>query len=275
MTNPKRTLMTMAVIVAAGLALSGCTSASSAPAVDNTLDTITAGTLRVGVTADSKPYAYTENGQIKGFDVDLATEVAKRLDLKSEFVAQEFSALIPAVANGQFDMAAASTSDTEERRKTVDFSDHYFIGYITVLAAKSAGITDDVKTLAGKRLGIIQGTLQDSYAQDHFTGAELVRFPDNNSAIAALKAGTIDAHFLDYPVAQDYAAADPNKSLEIAINIEVPEYPVGFPIKKGNDVLRKAINGALKDIIADGTWLKIETSYFPDQPVSDQFKPVK
>jgi polar amino acid transport system substrate-binding protein len=177
------------------------------------------------------------------------------------------------VANKQYDMVAASTSDTEKRRQTVDFSDHYFIGYISVLAPKTAGITKDAASLNGKRLGIVQGTIQDNYAQQQFTGAKLVRFPDNNSAVAALRAGTIDAHFLDFPVAEEYAKSDPNKALEIAINIEVPDFPVGFPIRKGNTALMTAVNEQLKAIIADGTWLKIDKSYFPDQPVPAQFKP--
>lgn len=266
MTNRRKfiALMTSTVM----LALAGCGGGSG-----NDLGTMKSGVLRVGVTADSKPYAYTENGQIKGFDVELATEVAKRLNLKPEFVAQEFSTLIPGVANKQFDLVAASTSDTEKRRQTVDFSAHYFIGYISVLARKSAGITKDVASLDGKRLGIVSGTLQDNYAQEHFKGAKLVRFPDNNSAIAALRAGTVDAHFLDFPVAEQYAGSDPNKALEVAINIEVPEYPVGFPIRKGNSALMKAVNEQLAAIIADGTWLKIDQSYFPQQPVPAQFKP--
>jgi polar amino acid transport system substrate-binding protein len=265
-----RALAAAAAVAALGLALSAC--ASGAGGAPNELGTITAGTLRIGTTGDTKPYAYTEDGELQGFDVEMAREVAKRLGLEPEFVTQEFSALLPAVANGQLDMAAASISDTEERRATVDYSSHYFIGYISVLAATGSGITSDAASLDGKRLGIVQGTLQDSYAQEHFTGAELVRFPDNNSAIAALGSGTIDAHFLDFPVAEDYAAAS-NGQQSIAINIEVPEYPVGFPIAKGQDALKKAVDDALADIVADGTWLEIDQRFFPDQPVPDQFQP--
>jgi polar amino acid transport system substrate-binding protein len=265
-----RALAAAAAVAALGLALSAC--ASGAGGAPNELGTITAGTLRIGTTGDTKPYAYTEDGELQGFDVEMAREVAKRLGLEPEFVTQEFSALLPAVANGQLDMAAASISDTEERRATVDYSSHYFIGYISVLAATGSGITSDAASLDGKRLGIVQGTLQDSYAQEHFTGAELVRFPDNNSAIAALGSGTIDAHFLDFPVAEDYAAAS-NGQQSIAINIEVPEYPVGFPIAKGQDALKGAVDDALADIVADGTWLEIDQRFFPDQPVPDQFQP--
>jgi polar amino acid transport system substrate-binding protein len=258
-------------LLAAGLALTAC-SASASSETENTLGTLSAGTLRIGTTGDTKPYAYTENGELQGFDVEIAREVASRLDLEPEFVTQEFSALLPAVANGQLDMAAASISDTEERRETVDFSDHYFIGYISVLAAAASGITDDPASLDGKRLGIVQGTIQDSYAQENFAGAELVRFPDNNSAVSALGAGTVDAHFLDFPVAEEYAAAS-DGTQEIAINVAVPEFPVGFALSKSGSELSDAVNGALADLIADGTWLDIDQKYFPDQPVPEQFEP--
>jgi len=272
--NPFRTRVAAAAatVAALGLVLSGCSA--SADGATNDLGTVTAGTLRIGTTGDTKPYAYTEDGELQGFDVEMAREVADRLGLEPEFVTQEFSALLPAVANGQLDMAAASISDTEERRETVDYSSHYFIGYISVLAAEGSGITDDESSLDGKRLGIVQGTLQDSYAQENFTGAELVRFPDNNSAIAALSSGTIDAHFLDFPVAEDYAAAS-DGTQSVAINIEVPEYPVGFPIAKGNTELKDAVDDAVADIVADGTWLEIDQRFFPDQPVPDQFQPTE
>ncbi|MBD8141125.1 amino acid ABC transporter substrate-binding protein [Frigoribacterium sp. CFBP 13605] len=262
----------LAAVAALGLALTACSSGGAEAGASNELGTVSAGTLRIGTTGDTKPYAYTEDGELQGFDVEMAKEVAKRLGLETEFVTQEFSALLPAVANGQLDMAAASISDTEEREKTVDFSDHYFIGYISVLAADGSGITDDESSLDGKRLGIVQGTIQDSYAQENFTGAELVRFPDNNSAVAALGSGTIDAHFLDFPVAEEYAAAS-NGSQTIAINVAVPEFPVGFPIAKGNDALKTAVDGAVADIVADGTWLEIDQKFFPDQPVPDEFQP--
>lgn len=272
-TPTARRLIPFTAAIAAVLVLSAC-AGPAAGETSNELGTLSPGTLRIGATGDAKPYAYTENGELKGFDVEIAREVAKRIDLEPEFVTQEFSALLPAVANGQLDMAAASISDTEKRRETVDFSEHYFIGYISVLAATSSGITDDVASLSGKRLGLVQGTIQDEYAQANFAGAELVRFPDNNSAIAALNSGTIDAHFLDFPVAEDYAAQSGGKTA-IAINVPVPDFPVGFGLPKGNDALAAAVNGALADIIADGTWLQIDMAYFPDQPVPAQFEPTK
>ena len=72
----------------------------------------------------------------------------------------------------------------------------YLAGYLTVITSDSSVEEED--DLAGKRLGVVQGTLQEKYATEHFTDTEIVRFPDNNAGISALNSGTIDAHFADY-----------------------------------------------------------------------------
>lgn len=263
----------VAVIAALAIGLTACSGTSSASTSSSGDDygTLTAGTLKIGTLSDAKPYAYTENGKLTGFEVDMATAIAKHMDLKPVFVQQEFSTLLPAVAAGSLDVAAASTSVTAERKKSVDFSDTYFIGYISVITPKGSTISKDYDSLKGKRLGLMQGTLEDQYAQDHFPGVQIVRYPDNNSAVAAMKSGSIDSVFLDYPNGQDFMDADP--SIEMPINIELPEYPVAMSIHKDKPALKKGINKAIKEIIASGEWLTIEKKYYPDAPVPDQFQP--
>jgi polar amino acid transport system substrate-binding protein len=105
----------------------------------------------------------------------------------------------------------------------------------------------------------------------NFPTAQLVRFPDNNSAVSALVSKTIDAHFTDIAAAQDYAKQ--HKELKIVANIPSFDAPAGFAVKKGNTALLNAINKALDAAIDDGTWLKLYRQFFPDMPVPDQYKP--
>ena len=91
------------------------------------------------------------------------------------FTGQDFSALLPSVANGRFDVAAAAIGTTEARKKTVAFSDGYLAGYLSVLASDPS--IKSAETLAGKRLGVVQGTLQEIYARAHFTSSDIVNFP--------------------------------------------------------------------------------------------------
>ncbi|MFJ4221182.1 ABC transporter substrate-binding protein [Curtobacterium luteum] len=261
----------IAVVAALAVGLTACSATSSASSSGNDYGTLTAGTLKIGTLSDAKPYAYTENGKLTGFEVDMATAIAKHMDLKPVFVQQEFSTLLPAVAAGSLDVAAASTSVTAERKKSVDFSDTYFIGYISIITPSGSSITKKASSLKGKRLGLMQGTLEDQYAQDHFPGVQIVRYPDNNAAKAAMQAGSIDAVFLDYPIAQDFV--DQDSSIQMPINIELPEYPVAMSMHKDKPKLKQGINKAIKEIISSGEWLEIEKKYYPDAPVPDQFQP--
>src|SRR6476660_4839613 len=195
-----------AAALAGVLALSGCGSTSAASTTENNpYGLIQPGTIRVASLGDSKPYTFADaSGNFTGFDVELFKDVAHRAGVDNViFTGQDFSGLLAAVANGQFDVGVAAIGITDERKKTVDFSDGYLAGYLTVLAPKSANLTD-VAQLNGKRLGVVQGTLQETYAVTNFPDAQLVRFPDNNSAVLAVNSGSVDAHFLDYEAAKDY-----------------------------------------------------------------------
>ncbi len=118
---------------------------------------------------DLKPYTFTDaQGNFTGFDVELFTDVAKRSGVgKVVFTGQDFSAVLPGVANGQFDVGVAAIGITPARKQTVDFSNGYLAGYLTVMTTKNSGIKS-VNDLAGKRLGVVQGTLQEAYAVKNF-----------------------------------------------------------------------------------------------------------
>jgi polar amino acid transport system substrate-binding protein len=194
-----------AAALAAVLALSGCgasSSASSAPA-DNPYGLIQPGTIRVASLGDSKPYTFADaQGNFTGFDVELFKDVAHRAGVDNVvFTGQDFSGLLAAVANGQFDVGVAAIGITDKRKETVDFSEGYLAGYLTVITTKTSGIKD-ADGLSGKRLGVVQGTLQEAYAVKNFTSANLARFPANTTAISAVNSGDVDPPFLDYQAAK-------------------------------------------------------------------------
>ncbi|WP_425487701.1 ABC transporter substrate-binding protein [Mycoplana rhizolycopersici] len=242
-------------------------------AEDNPLGLIDPTVISVGTMGDAKPYAFTtSDGNFTGFDIELFLNVAERIGFKKDqviFTGQEFAALMPSVANGRFDVAAAAIGTTDKRKETVDFSEGYLAGYLSIMTPNAA--IRDAASLQGKRLGVVQGTLQEIYAQKNFTGADLVKFPDNNSAVAALNNGTVDAHFLDFEAAKDYSGRYPD--LKIAVNIPSFDAPAGFVVRKGNDPLREALNKALHDAMQDGTWKKIHEKWFPGTPMPAEYLP--
>ncbi|MHC5559044.1 ABC transporter substrate-binding protein [Kocuria sp. U4B] len=267
-----RLLAVVAALCAVLLALTGCAGSDAAEsAQDNPYNLIDPGTIRVASLGDSKPYTFTdESGEFTGFDVELFRDVAGRAGIEEVvFTGQDFSGLLSAVANGQFDVGVAAIGITEERKQTVDFTDGYLAGYLSAVTPKDSGI-GSVEDLAGRRLGVVQGTLQEAYAVKNFTGTELVRFPDNNAAISAVNSGAVDAHFLDYEAAKSYI-----EQYDLVSAADIPSFdaPAGFAVAPGNTTLRDALDEGLAEAMEDGTWKELYQKWFPGSPMPDQYLP--
>lgn len=255
------------------LALGGAIATAQADE-NNPYNLIQAGMVSVGTLGDAKPYAFTTaTGEFTGFDIEFLKEVLGRVGFTEDqiqFTGQEFAALLPSVANGRFDIAAAAIGITEQREEVVDFSDGYLAGYLSVLSGDEA-ITEGTSSLGGKRLGVVQGTLQEMYAKKNFPEAAIVQFPDNNTGVAALNNGTVDAHFLDYEAAKDYG--ERYEELKIKANIPSFDAPAGFAVKPGNDALREALNKAMHDAMQEGVWRDLYQKWFPGSPMPEQYLP--
>ncbi|WP_085034887.1 ABC transporter substrate-binding protein [Ensifer aridi] len=263
----------LALIVAAAAVLLGARgNATFALADDNPYNLIDPKVISVGTMGDARPYVFTDaDGNFTGFDAELFRDVAGRLGFQAEqvvFTGQDFAALLPSVASGRFDVAVAAIGTTEARKKTVDFSDGYLAGYLSIISADPALSSNE--STAGKRIGVIQGTLQEIYAEKNLKG-DIVKFPDNNSAVAALNNGTIDGHFTDYESAKQYVERYSN--LKITMNVPSFDAPAGFVVKKGNDAFREALNKALRAAMEDGTWKRLHEKWFPGTPMPAEYLP--
>lgn len=259
-----RAAVTAAIAVSL-FAAAGCGSKDGKAANDDGV--ATAGVLKVGTSNNTKPYAYEENGKLTGFEIDLITAAAQKLGLKTDFVALDFAALLPAVNNRQFDVVAAAVGITAPRKKLVVFSEGYLAGYFGVLTRPGTGITSDVGTVRGKRVAVLQGSIEDTNAARLIPGAKIVRFPDDNSADLALKNNRVDAFFHDFEPNLGIIKKYPHLHLSQPITIPATDYPAGWAVRMGNTALADRLNGALKQIIADGTWLNLYKKYFPQDPV--------
>ena len=262
----------LAAVAALAVAALGA-GAARAQDADNPFNLIDPEQIQVGTMGDARPYVFTdENGEFAGFDADLFRDVARRMGFEEDqvvFIGQDFAALIPSVANGRFDIAVGAIGTTPERQETVDFSDGYLAGYLSIISADPALGTPE--GVAGKRLGVIQGTLQETYAERNFTESDLVKFPDNNAAVAALNNGTVDGHFTDYESAKQYVGRYPE--LSIVSNVPSFDAPAGFVVAKGQDAFREALNEALHAAMADGTWKALHQKWFPDTPMPAEYLP--
>lgn len=248
------------------LAVTGCSSGSksSGSSADGVAKS---GTLKIGTSNNIKPYAYEENGKLTGFEIDLITAAAKKLNLKPDFIALDFSALLPAVNNRQFDVVASAVGITAPRKKMVDFSEGYLAGYFGLLTRPTSGITSSVSSVSGKRIAVLQGSIEDANADTFIPGAKIVRFPDDNTADLALKNNRVDGFFNDFDPNLGIIKKYPDLHLTQPITVPATSFPAGWAVRKGNTPLVTKLNGALKQIVSDGTWLNLYKKYFPQDPV--------
>ncbi|MBG6066791.1 ABC transporter substrate-binding protein [Micromonospora ureilytica] len=257
-----------AATILAATALTACGDDSSSDATANPYGLAQAGVLRAGTLTDAPPNVYLKDGKFTGFDNDLLTAVAGKLGLTVEFVGTDFSALLSQVNNRKFDVGSSSITITEARKKTVDFGNGYDFGYFGLDVPAGSPITS-FDQLAGKRVVVVQGTVQDDYA----TGKQLnpVRVPDYNGAINQLKAGTADAWIAPAEIGEK-SATDSNGKITVAAK-QLSPAPTAYAVAKGGDRLREALNKGLDEVIADGTWSRLQAQYYPGRPIPADFAP--
>ena len=182
-----------------------------------------AGTLTFCTDATYPPEEFFQGSKIVGSDVDIATEISKRIGMKAAFKNTGVDAIIAALLAKKCNAVISGMNDTPERRKQVAFVDYIRVGQsIMVKAGKNA--------------------------------IKVVTFPKDTDAAAALKTGKVDAYFGDSPVVAYYIAKDP-KSFGFA-GQPVNPIPVGIAIRKGDPLIPK-VRKAVAAMYADGTMQKI------------------
>ncbi len=228
------------------------------------LTTAEEGKLHMATNAAFPPYEMiTDSGDFEGIDVEVATEIAKKLGLELVVDDMDFTAALTAAANGQSDIVMAGVTVNEERQQTLDFTDSYATGVQVVIVKEGSDVTMD--NLGEKMIGTQKGTTGYIYASDTPEnggyGEEHVIGYDNGAvAVEALKGGQIDCVIIDNEPAKAYVAA--NEGLTLLEGTWVTEnYAIG--VKKGNTQLVDAVNAALKELIEDGTVQRIIDKYIP------------
>jgi arginine/ornithine transport system substrate-binding protein len=224
--------------------------------------------LRVGVEGAYPPFSEIgTDGKLKGFDIDIANAICERLKRKCEMVQSEFDGMIPALRAKKFDMIVASMSITPERKKNVDFSDKYYITPARFIAKEGSTFTFTTEGLKGKKIGVQRTTIHDRFATATFKGSQIVRYTKQDEVFLDLKAGRIDVALQD-TVAGDvgFVKTPSGKGFQFT----GPFYTdptffgegAGIAVRKGDDALRNAINGAIAAMRADGGYKKIADKYF-------------
>lgn len=251
----------MAAIAAVGLVL-------PAPAQSET--------LRVGMECTYAPFNFrTAEGQLDGYDVDVAKAIGTRLGSEIEYVCQKWDGMIPALLANKFDLIIASMSITEKRLEKIDFSVPYRVSIGRFVGAKARGFelfnadgSVNTEKFSGLKVGVPRASTYDNWIQGKVPEAAVVRYDGTEAMYLDLQNGRVDVimtnpmkAFLKFLSKEDGAGYE-----FVSPALDEKKYfgtGVGVALNKGNDELLGKINAALKDIIEGGELEKFALKYFP------------
>ena len=226
--------------------------------------TIEEGKLIMSTNAAFPPYEMTDDdGNFIGIDVEVATAIAEKLGLELVIDNMEFTAALEAAQQGKSDMVMAGVTVNEDRLAVMDFSDSYATGIQVVIVKEGSDVTMD--NLGEKMIGTQMGTTGYIYASDTVENGgygedHVIAYDNGITAVQALMNDQIDAVIIDNAPAQAFVEANPGLTL-LDGEWALENYAIGFT--KGNTALVTAVNGALAELIADGTVQSIVDKYIP------------
>lgn len=254
---------------AAVLALAGCSGTSSSTASGSAADEgsattassevklVTDGKLTVGTSAEYEPFEYMEDGEYKGFDLELIADIAEELGLEVEYKNVDFDSLVAGVSSGtKYDCSIAAMTVTPERKKEVDFSDSYYMDdQAIVTTTDNTAITGDnyadELNKEGVKIAVQSGSTAEAFAEENFPNAELVSFKNAVDCFSALQASKADALVTNRSVAAQLTASSFDNCQVIKMISTGEEYAIA--ISKDNPALTEQINEALEKLTDDGT----------------------
>jgi lysine-arginine-ornithine-binding protein len=201
------------------------------------------------------------DGTLQGFDIDLGNAICEIIKAKCRYVTNEWSGIIPALLAGKFDVIIGGMGITEERRKSVIFSNPYAITLSRFGVVQGKELEVSPEGLAGKVIGVQQGTTNAAYIEKTYPGVEVRRYPSMDAMISDLRSGRVDTVFGDTEpfVMKDDGAA---KLVNIGKPVQVSE-GIGMAFRPADTALRDEFNAALKKLRDDGTWAKLAKKWGP------------
>jgi len=225
--------------------------------------------VRIGTEGAYPPFNYTDrDGNLKGFDIDIANALCEAAELECTFVTQAWDGMIPALLARQYDAIIASMSITEERKQRVDFTEKYYQTPARFVKHKDADIEISEEGLKGKTVGVQRATVSANFINDNFRNVLNIRsYQTQEEANMDIASGRLDLLFADAVVLQNgFLETDQGKDYEFV----GPSYTdeewfgegIGIAVRKGEDELRETFNAAIRQIREDGTYREINDQYF-------------
>lgn len=244
-------------------AILACTAIGMACAKDIT-------EIRFGTDPANAPFEFKDkDGKLAGFDIDLGNAICAQLKAKCSWTENDFDGMIPALKAKKFDVINASMSVTEKRLKEIDFSSRVSHTPSRMVAKAGSKLLPAPESLKGKRVGVQQGTTHETYAKEKWgkAGVEVVSYAKNDQIYADLQAGRLDAAVMDGVEASDNFLKLPQGKGFAFAGAELKDdkifgHGTGLGVRKEDAELKAALNKALAELKANGTYKKLMTKYF-------------
>jgi len=227
--------------------------------------------IKVGMAPEPyPPFASPDaSGKWSGWEMDMIDALCTEAKLQCEVTMTAWDGLIPALNSKKIDAIINSMSITDERKKSIDFSDKYYNTPTGIIGSKDAKFDATPEGLKGKIIGVQVSTVHEAYAKKHFgaTAAEIKIYQTQDEAQADLAAGRIDAVQADSLSLNTYLATDAGKACcdmkgDVAEDLEVLGPGVGVGLRQGDTELKGKFNAAIKGIRDNGKYAEITKKYF-------------
>ena len=224
--------------------------------------------VKIGTEGAYPPFnSIDTDGKLVGFDIDIAKALCAAANFECEFVVQDWDGIIPGLLAKKYDAIVASMSITEQRKEVVDFTNKYYLTPAKFIGAKGSEFDFSPEGLAGVAIGVQRATTHENFARAKFPEADVRPYATQDEANADLVSGRIDLVMANsVALLEGFLKTDAGKDFEfVGPDYYDPKYHgegAGIAIRKGEDDLRLALDEAIDQIRADGTYQAINEKYF-------------
>ncbi len=217
--------------------------------------------LRIATESNYKPFSYLDaEGKHQGFEIDLIHALCEEMKAKCTIASHDWDSLIPGLTANKYDAIFASMSATDERRKTVNFSDPYFNNKLVLVGKK--GDTATIKDIDGKAVAAQQATVASGYIETNHPKAELKIYDKQVNAYLDLSSGRVQYLLSDIAPASDWLKTEQGQDFEVKGEpIDINDN-VAIALRKEDTELANHFNTALASLKANGKYKEIASKYF-------------
>ncbi|WP_130835043.1 transporter substrate-binding domain-containing protein [[Erwinia] mediterraneensis] len=233
-------------------------------------------TLRYGLESQYPPFeSRNAQGELEGFDIELGKAICQVGNFKCSWVESSFDALIPALQAKKFDAINSAMNITEARAKSIGFTRPIYRIPTMLVGKEGQGLAPTAEALKGKNIGVLQGSIQETYAKQHWEpkGVTVTAYQDQNQVYNDMIAGRLDgtlvmsaagqSGFLNKPQGKGFAFIG-----EPVEDDKILGSGIGFGLRKDDTQLKQSLDAAIEKVQTDGTVTKLAEKFFPGIDVS-------